>query len=102
LCLPPARLPGVMFIDEPELGLHPSAINIICSLIQGVSEYCQVFIATQNADMLNEFEINDIIVVSREGRESKFKRLSGDEFNEWLDEYSLSQLWRQNIIGGRP
>ncbi len=102
LCLPPKRLPGIMFIDEPELGLHPSAIKIICSLIHGVSEYCQVFIATQNADMLNEFDINDIVVVSREGRESVFNRLDNEDFKEWLDDYSLAQLWNQNIIGGRP
>jgi len=102
LCLPPARLPGVMFIDEPELGLHPSAINTICSLLQGVSEHSQVFVATQNADMLNEFDLNDVIVVTREGRESKFKRLNREDYLEWLDDYSLAQLWKQNIIGGRP
>ena len=102
LCLPPTRLPGVMFIDEPELGLHPSAINTICSLIHGVSEHCQVFIATQNADMLNNFDLKDIVVVTREGRESKFKRLEPEEYVEWLDDYTLAQLWEKNIIGGRP
>ncbi|MFQ3576747.1 MAG: AAA family ATPase [Cytophagales bacterium] len=102
LCLPPQRLPSVMFLDEPELGLHPSAVKTICDLIQGVSEYCQVFIATQDADMLNEFMPEDIVVVTRNGRRSEFKQLSENELSEWIGLYSLSDLWHQNIIGGKP
>jgi predicted ATPase len=102
LCLPPKQLPAVMFLDEPELGLHPSAIKIICELIQGVSEHCQVFLATQDADMLNEFEPEDVVVVNREGRKSIFHRQSTNELAAWIDVYSLSDLWHQNIIGGKP
>lgn len=102
LCLPPHRLPSVMFLDEPELGLHPSAVKTICELIQGVSEYCQVFIATQDADMLNEFMPEDIVVVTRNGRRSEFKQLSESELSEWVGLYSLSDLWHKNIIGGKP
>ena len=102
LCLPPGRLPGVLFLDEPELGLHPSAVSIVCELIQGASEYCQVFVATQDADMLNEFEPDDIVVVAREGRKSVFNQLSATGLDEWIGEYSLSDLWHQNIIGGKP
>ena len=104
LCLPQERLPGVMFVDEPELGLHPSAISIISDLFKGVSEFCQVFIATQNADMLNEFAVEDIVVVSRNERESIFKRLNEEELSEWVNDYdyNLATLWNKNIIGGRP
>lgn len=102
LSLPPQRLPAVMFLDEPELGLHPSAVKTICDLIQGVSEYCQVFIATQDADMLNEFIPEDIVVVTRNGRKSEFKQLNQEDLSEWVGDYSLSDLWHQNIIGGKP
>jgi len=102
LCLPPERLPAVMFLDEPELGLHPSALKIICELIQGASEHCQIFVATQDADMLNEFEPQDIVVVAREGRKSVFRRLVNEDLSEWIGIYSLSDLWHQNIIGGKP
>jgi len=102
LCLPPQRLPAVIFLDEPELGLHPSAIKTICELMHGASEYCQIFIATQDADMLNEFDPEDIVVVSREGRKSTFKRLQDEDLIEWIGSYSLSDLWHQNIIGGKP
>lgn len=102
LCLPPERLPPVIFLDEPELGLHPSAVKTICELIHGVSEYCQVFIATQDADMLNEFLPEDIVVVTRNGRRSEFKQLSESDLSDWAGLYSLSDLWHQNIIGGKP
>jgi predicted ATPase len=102
LCLPPDRLPAVMLLDEPELGLHPSSVKTICDLVQGVAEHCQVFIATQDADMLDQFEIEDTIVVDRNGRESEFRQLSQTELAAWIDEYSLSDMWHQNIIGGRP
>jgi predicted ATPase len=102
LCLPAERLPPVIFLDEPELGLHPSAVKIICELIKGVSEYCQIFIATQDADMLNEFEPEDVVVVTRHGRKSTFERLTTADLSEWAGTYSLADLWHQNIIGGRP
>lgn len=102
LCLPPQRLPAVMFLDEPELGLHPSAVKTICELIQGVSEHSQVFIATQDADMLNEFAPEDVVIVTRNGRKSEFKQLEEAELTEWIGNYSLSDLWHQNIIGGKP
>lgn len=102
LCLPPERLPAVMFLDEPELGLHPLAIKIISELIQGASEHCQIFIATQDADMLNEFEPEDVVVVTRNGRNSEYTHLATSNLAEWVGNYSLSDLWHQNIIGGRP
>jgi predicted ATPase len=102
LCLPPERLPAVMLLDEPELGLHPSAVKTVCDLIEGVAEHCQVFIATQDADMLDQFEPEDIVVVNRNGRESEFRQLNEHELREWIGEYSLSDMWHQNIIGGRP
>ncbi len=102
LCLPAKRLPSVLFLDEPELGLHPSAVKIICELIHGVSESCQVFIATQDADMLNQFSPEDIVVVARMGRESRFEQLQNQDLEVWEADYSLSDLWHQNILGGKP
>ncbi|MFN8712085.1 MAG: AAA family ATPase [Bacteroidota bacterium] len=102
LNLPKGRLPDVIFIDEPELGLHPSAIGTICSLIHSASEYSQIFIATQNGDMLNEFSADDIVVVKRNGRESEFVRFTEEQLSVWLEDYSLSELWNKNVLGGKP
>lgn len=102
LSQPPQSLPAVMFIDEPELGLHPSAIESLAGLIKTASRHCQLFISTQSPALVDMFEPEDIIVVEREGRASEFKHLSSTELERWLEEYSLSELWEKNIIGGQP
>ncbi len=103
LLLPEERLPSLLIIDEPELGLHPAAINIIGGLIRAVSQKTQVIVATQSTAFVDCFELSDIVVVERKGRESLFRRLEDSEaLREWLEEYSLSELWEKNVIGGRP
>ncbi len=102
LLQPPDTLPDVLVLDEPELGLHPYAINIIGSLINSVSNRCQVILATQSSLLVDCFEPEDIIVVERNDRESSFKRLVEADLEDWLEEYSLSELWNKNVLGGRP
>ena len=103
LLQPDETLPDLLIIDEPELGLHPYAINVIGGLIRAVSEKVQVIVATQSTAFVDCFELSDIVVVEREGRESVFRRQEDtDALKEWLNEYSLSELWQKNVIGGRP
>ena len=40
------HLPSTIIIDEPELGLHPSAIAILAELIQNTSKRTQLIVAT--------------------------------------------------------
>lgn len=102
LCQPKENLPDVLFIDEPELGLHPYAISVIAGLIKSISLSRQVFIATQSPLFINQFDPEDIIVLDRVGRNSKFTQLNSKSLEDWLREYSLADLWEKNVIGGRP
>lgn len=102
LCQPIGSLPSVMFIDEPELGLHPSAIEALAGMMKSASRHCQLFISTQSPALVDMFEPEDIVVVEREGRASIFKRLSNAELDKWLEDYSLSELWEKNVFGGQP
>lgn len=98
------KLPKTIIIDEPELGLHPVAINVLSSLIKSAARQgTQVIVATQSVELINEFEPKDIIVVDRMGGASVFARLSGDELSGWLDDYTVGTLWVKNIINkGQP
>lgn len=100
--LPKESLPSVLIIDEPELGLHPYAINMLGSLIRKVSNRCQVILATQSINLLDQFVAEDIIAVTRDGGGSNYKRLNSKDIRDWLEEYTISQIWEKNIIGGRP
>jgi predicted ATPase len=106
ICLATALLqpdpPSTIIIDEPELGLHPYAITLLGSLMRSASQSMQVIISTQSVPLLNEFSIDDLIVVEREDDVSVFKRLNASEFDMWLEEYSVGELWEKNILGGRP
>lgn len=98
----PKDLPAVLFLDEPELGLHPSAIDLISGLIKSASEHCQVFAATQSLSLVNNFELGDLVVIDRKGKASEYRRPDASEFEAYLEEYTTGQLWEKNVIGGRP
>ncbi|MBO0349554.1 AAA family ATPase [Phormidium pseudopriestleyi FRX01] len=102
LLQPKDELPKLIIVDEPELGLHPYALNIIADLFKRAALHTQILISTQSSSFLDNFEPEDVIAVDREGKESKFKRLSSEELEIWLDEYSLGEVWEKNIIGGGP
>ena len=99
--LQPSR-PATMFFDEPELGLHPHALSLLGALFQKASRESQIIVSTQSADLLNEFEAEDVVVVERSHGESVFRRLDPASLSEWLEEYSLGELWQKNVLGGSP
>jgi len=103
LLLQPKDLqPATIIIDEPELGLHPYAITIFAEMVKQISENKQVIISTQSVELLNEFDLEDVVIVDRDDDGSVFKRLDSEELKDWLEnEYSLGELWNKNILGGR-
>lgn len=94
--------PKTIIIDEPELGLHPAAIIKLGALIKRAAIRTQIIIATQSIELINNFSINDLLVVGRDENQSTFHRLNEEDFSEWRDAYSVGELWEKNIIGGRP
>lgn len=97
------ELPHTIIIDEPELGLHPVAINKLAGLIKSVAERgCQIIISTQSINLVNNFLPEDIITVDRDNNQSSFKRLVSDDLSEWLNDYSVGELWSKSVINGQP
>jgi predicted ATPase len=98
------QLPSTILIDEPELGLHPYAITLLAGLLRSASVRTQVIVSTQSVSLVNQFSPEDIIVVDKhtETGGSSFRRLEREEIEDWLQEYSLGELWEKNVLGGRP
>ena len=102
LLQPPELQPDPIIIDEPELGLHPLALTLLAEMVQGASEARRVILSTQSADLVNEFDPEDVVVVNRRNGESVFERLDSDVLQDWLQEYSIGQLWKAEVVGGGP
>jgi predicted ATPase len=102
--LPPNLLPNVIVIDEPELGLHPQAVDALAAMMKTASHHAQIIAATQSDRLLDSFEPENIIVAEHDAQNhcSVFKHLDAKELEIWLADYSLSQLWEKNVLGGQP
>ncbi|MXN91312.1 AAA family ATPase [Flavobacterium sp. Sd200] len=96
------NLPKTIIIDEPELGLHPFAINKLAGLIKKASATSQIIISTQSINLVDNFDAVDIITVDRKGGQSVFQRLDGEDLKDWIKDYTLGDLWAKSVIGGRP
>ena len=94
--------PKTIVIDEPELGLHPAAIEKLAALARVVSHKAQVIIATQSSSFVSCFEPEDIVVVERKEGSTVFARPDKERLASWLEDYSLGELWEKNLIGGKP
>lgn len=94
--------PKTIIIDEPELGLHPVAINKLAALVRKASENTQVIMSTQSINLIDNFDPEDVIVADRDKEGTVFQRLNSEELKTWLETYSLGDLWGKNIIGAQP
>jgi predicted ATPase len=87
------ELPAIIVIDEPELGLHPRAINLLADMLGTASQQAQIIISTHSVELVDQFVPERTIVVERDQQsESIFKRLLNPQLEEWLEKYSIGEF----------
>lgn len=94
--------PSTIIIDEPELGLHPYALDVLAGLFSEASERMQVIVATQSPAFVSNAEPEEILIVGRKDGGTVFNWLDKDQLSDWLTEYSLGELWQKNVIDAGP
>lgn len=94
--------PATIIIDEPELGLHPYAIKLLVSMLQESAQKSQVIVSTQSSLLLDELTPEQVIVVNQSNGESILERQDPVKLAEWLQDYTMGQLWEKNELGGLP
>ena len=73
-------LPKVIIIDEPELGLHPVAIEKLAGLIKiAAQQGTQVIVATQSAELISKFQPEDVLTVNQQDGETIIHRLNSED-----------------------
>ena len=103
LNLPAEMLPDVLLLDEPELGLHPAAVDLVAQLIMRQAEDRQVILATQSPLLVDAFDLDQIVVLELQDGRTECRKLNPDDYRVWLDEdFTSGELWRKNLLGGRP
>ena len=103
LNLPSEMLPSVVMLDEPELGLHPAAIELVGGMIQSLAAERQVIVATQSPLLVSAFDLDEIFTLDLHEGETKARKLSADDYRVWLEDgFTSGDLWQKNLLGGRP
>jgi predicted ATPase len=108
ICLTTALLqpkpPSTVVIDEPELGLHPFAIETLAALLHeaAAGSRPQLMVSTQSPGLLDHFDAEHLVVVDRVDGASVFNRLDREALEQWLKDYSLGELVRKDIIESGP
>ena len=102
LNLPGEMLPGVLVLDEPELGLHPAAITLVGEMIRATAGSRQIVLATQSPLLVDAFKLDEVFVFEMRDRRTELARPDPAQLQPWLDEFSVGEMWQKNLLGGRP
>jgi len=103
LLLPRSETPHILLLDEPELGLQQSAIPLACELIRSLSAGKQCILATQSERVMDEFFLEEFLILDTAEAQTRLLRVSTDDYRDWLEDgYSTGRLWRTHLLGGHP
>lgn len=94
--------PPVILVDEPEVSLHPELTKLLAGLLQDASVRSQIIVATHSPDLVRWLQPREVLVLDKiEGR-TQFTWADNMNLEEWLEEYTLRDLWLMGTLGGRP
>jgi predicted ATPase len=96
------EMPSLVLLDEPELGLHPAAIQLLADLLRQASTRTQLLVSTQSVTLVNHLEPQSVWVADRHDGATEFRHLAKQDLTQWANAYALGELWEKNVLGGRP
>jgi predicted ATPase len=94
--------PPLLCIEEPEIGLHPDILPRLAKLFVEASLNTQLIITTHSDTLVSSLSEHPegVLVCDRDQEGSHLRRLNPRRLREWLEKYSLGELWRMGEIGG--
>jgi predicted ATPase len=97
------KAPPLMCIEEPELGLHPDALQLVAELLVEASAGMQLIVTTHSEALVDALTDHpeSVLVCERDfDNSTQMERLSRKKLELWLKRYTLGELWRKGEIGG--
>ncbi len=100
LCHP--EPPPLICLEEPEVGLHPDILPTIAELLIDASSRTQLIVTTHSDILVSALsDVPEAVLVCEADEDgTHFKRLDKENLKEWLNEYSLGEVWLRGGIGG--
>jgi predicted ATPase len=94
--------PPLVCIEEPELGLHPDIIHVLAKVMKEASEKMQLIVTTHSSALIEEFseDPESVVVCEKHSGATSLRRLNKPELSEWIEKYTLGELWRKGELGG--
>ncbi|HEX8671665.1 MAG TPA: AAA family ATPase, partial [Longimicrobium sp.] len=94
--------PPLICIEEPELGLHPDVIPTVVNLLKEASQRTQIIVTTHSDTLVSALtDTPESVIVCETGFDgTSLRRLNQSDLSEWLEKYSLGDMWRIGHIGG--
>ncbi len=93
--------PPLICLEEPELGLHPDALPVIAELLIEASQRTQIIVTTHSDALISALTQPEMVLVCEKGKNgTQLHRLETTSLKEWLENYTLGDLWRMGELGG--
>jgi predicted ATPase len=95
-------LTALTLLDEPEVSLHPELLSLLAGLLREAANRTQLIVATHSDRLVRFLKPAEVVVI--DSTEEGMARLTWADrldLDEWLNEYTLDEVWRMGRMGGR-
>jgi len=95
-------LTALTLLDEPEVSLHPELLSLLAGLLRETAQRTQIVVATHSDRLIRFLKPNEVVVMDAAEDGTSILRWA-DELNleQWLEEYTLDELWSNGRLGAR-
>jgi len=94
--------PPLLCIEEPEIGLHPDILSTIADMLIEASQRTQLIVTTHSDALISTLPPESVLICERDDEGSHLHRLEAEPLKDWLENYTIGDLWRMGHIGGKP
>jgi energy-coupling factor transporter ATP-binding protein EcfA2 len=93
-------LTALTLLDEPEVSLHPELLNLLAGLMREAANRTQIVVATHSESLIMFLKPSEIVVMDvAEDGTANLQWADKMKLDQWLDEYTLDELWRNGRLG---
>ena len=95
-------LTALTLLDEPEVSLHPELLSLLAGLLREAAQRTQIVVATHSDRLIRFLEPEEVVVMdAAEDGTSTLTWADKLNLDQWLEDYTLDELWRNGRLGAR-